>query len=254
MRWLYIIAASIAAGVLLDAAVLYTLYSSPETLLDRLENEALMDLNRYDPAGRERRLSLSRELWRARHDAYGPEDRRTLLAHDDFADRLFYSSRREEWGSEIREVIETVDRVFGAKDRDFMWVRIKMARNLEEMNRIVEAEDVYRGLMRDFDDRSGLESILERQEKYDEELELVRLDLKGIEPLAAEQRIRVPHGKHTDYQAEERRLQKDIQVLEAKARTKHDYEEAQTRLGSEHSEVRRLKEQLEELKRAGRTR
>ncbi|MFN0080405.1 MAG: hypothetical protein ACKVY0_28385 [Prosthecobacter sp.] len=253
---------SIAVGVLLDAAVLYTLYSSKEMRLTRLEHAAQMDAGQFDPDKMEQSLVLAREVWQLKSDVYGPTDRATLRARAIYVSHLSSPGHHEEWRKEAFELIALEKQLYGPKDEHVLQGLEDLAANLDYRKQHSEAEGVWREVLQASTEHGMLryrgmvileclEENLDQQEKYDEELAVMLQEhMPRIAPLAKGQRTE--HGneglfKEVDYRRQEVRLQQQVKHVEAKASAKRDYETARSKLGAEHDDTKRLKTRLEEL-------
>lgn len=263
MRWKPIVLWSLAAGLLINAVVVFVAFSSKTWRQVRLENRTLGFERRYEPLNTAQAVTDAWKLWMNWNDLMGPEDRWTLMARSNYALALLYDNQRVEWEKETRDLIKLESRLFGPVDGPVLWGREHLASSLDYMKRYADAEVEWRALLRACTDERGvvlfrggvclsyLQDNLDKQEKYEAEAAVLRTDLQRLAPLAAEQRARGgsrPLPMEPDYPGDERRLQQRLKLVEEKALAKRDYETALSKLGAEHDDTKRLKMRLEELK------
>ncbi len=260
MRWKPILLGAIVAGLLIDGVVVFSAFSSKTWRLIRMENRMLASRNGDGLDTSAQQVADAKKWWSEWHELLGPDDRWTLTARSGYASALLRDRRPGEWEFELRELIKEGSRVFGPRDMRVVESHCSLASGLDELERYAEAEAEWRICLTSYTDENGtvqsfgmnclraLQVNLDRQEKYEDAIQILHLDLKRVAPLASEQRSR-PRGRmEYDYQDEEQRLQQTLKHVEAKALAKRDYETAISKFGAEHDDTKRLKTRFEELK------
>ncbi|MDZ4405153.1 hypothetical protein [Prosthecobacter sp.] len=260
MRWKPIVLWSLAAGLLIDAVVVFVALSSKTWRQIRLENKMLGFGRGYGQETTAQGVANARKWWAEWHDLMGPDDRWTLNARSSYAAALLDDHQQREWETEMRELIKLGSRLFGPRDIQVVENHYRLASGLDEMGRYAEAELEWRICLTSYTDENGtvqsfgmnclraLQVNLDRQGKYEDEIQILHLDLERVAPLASEQRSRPRGLMENDYQGEEQRLQQTLKHVEAKALAKRDYETVLYKLGAEHDDTKQLKTRLEELK------